>query len=88
MQTMVETTDGFVVAQRDLELRGSGDVLGSKQSGIPDFKVGDPVADLKIIQIARSDAGTLINTPNWDQKDENQPLVYYLKRHELTTHFD
>ena len=88
MQTMVETTDGFVVAQRDLELRGSGDVLGSKQSGIPDFKVGDPVADLKILQIARSDAGTLINTPNWDQKDENQPLVYYLKRHELTTHFD
>ena len=88
MQTMVGTTDGFVVAQRDLELRGSGDILGSKQSGIPDFKVGEPVADLKILQIARADAGNLINTPHWDEKDENQPLVYYLSRHELTTHFD
>lgn len=88
MQTMVETTDGFVVAQRDLELRGSGDVLGSKQSGMPDFKVGDPVGDLKMLQIARSDAADLINTPHWDEKDENQPLVYYLKRNELTTHFD
>ncbi|WP_295728227.1 ATP-dependent DNA helicase RecG [uncultured Limosilactobacillus sp.] len=88
MQTMVETNDGFVVAQRDLELRGSGDVLGSKQSGIPDFKVGDPIADLKMLQTARSDAANLINTPHWDSIDENQPLVYYLTRHELTTHFD
>ena len=88
MQTMVETNDGFVVAQRDLELRGSGDVLGNKQSGVPDFKVGDPVADLKMLQIARSDAANLINTPDWDLRDENQPLVYYLTRHELTTHFD
>lgn len=88
MQTMVETNDGFVVAQRDLELRGSGDVLGNKQSGVPDFKVGDPVADLKMLQIARSDATNLINTPHWDLRDENQPLVYYLNRHELTTHFD
>ena len=85
---MVETNDGFVVAQRDLELRGSGDVLGNKQSGVPDFKVGDPVADLKMLQIARSDAANLINTPDWDLRDENQPLVYYLTRHELTTHFD
>lgn len=88
MQTMVDTTDGFVVAQRDLELRGSGDVLGNKQSGVPDFKVGDPVGDLKILQIARADAGNLINTPNWDQKDENQPLVFFLQRNALTTHFD
>ena len=88
MQTMVETNDGFVVAQRDLELRGSGDVLGNKQSGVPDFKVGDPVADLKMLQIVRSDAANLINTPDWDLRDENQPLVYYLTRHELTTHFD
>ena len=88
MQTMVETNDGFVVAQRDLELRGSGDVLGNKQSGVPDFRVGDPVADLKMLQIARSDAANLINTPRWDLRDENQPLVYYLTRHDLTTHFD
>ncbi|MCI1975329.1 MAG: ATP-dependent DNA helicase RecG [Limosilactobacillus sp.] len=88
MKTMVATTDGFKVAQRDLELRGAGDVLGAKQSGLPDFKVGDPIGDLKILQIAKEDATNLLITPNWDQIDENQPLVLYLKRHELETHFD
>ena len=53
MQTMTETTDGFAVAQRDLELRGSGDVLGTNQSGLPQFKVGDPIGDLKMLQTAR-----------------------------------
>ena len=85
---MVETTDGFKVAQRDLELRGSGDVLGNKQSGVPDFKVGDPVGDLKILQIARQDAANLLMTPHWDEQDDNQPLVLYLQRHQLQTHFD
>lgn len=88
METMVATTDGFEVAQKDLELRGAGDVLGARQSGMPDFKVGDPVGDLKMLQIARADAGSLLATPGWDDKDENQPLVLYLKRHQLETHFD
>ena len=88
MKTMVATNDGFKVAEQDLKLRGSGDVLGKKQSGMPEFKVGDPVADLKMLQIARADAGNLLATPNWDNVDENQPLVLYLKRHELKTHFD
>lgn len=88
MKTMVATDDGFKIAEQDLKLRGSGDVLGKKQSGMPEFKVGDPVADLKMLQIARADAGNLLGMPNWDQVDENQPLVLYLKRHELETHFD
>lgn len=88
MRTMVETNDGFVVAQRDMELRGSGDVLGNRQSGMPEFKVGDPVADLKMLQIARQDAANLLHMPHWDEQDDNQPLVLYLQRHQLETHFD
>lgn len=88
MKTMVATDDGFKIAEQDLKLRGSGDVLGKKQSGMPEFKVGDPVADLKMLQIARADAGNLLGMSKWDQVDENQPLVLYLKRHELETHFD
>lgn len=88
MKTMVATTDGFKVAQRDLELRGAGDVLGAKQSGVPDFKVGDPIGDLKILQIAKEDATNLLATPHWDQVDDNLPLVLYLKRNQLETHFD
>lgn len=88
LETMESSTDGFVLAQKDLELRGSGDVLGAKQSGVPAFKIGDPVADLKLLQLARADAGSLLATPGWDQRDENQPLVYYLKQRQLQTHFD
>lgn len=88
MKTMVATTDGFKVAQRDLELRGAGDVLGAKQSGVPDFKVGDPIGNLKILQIAKEDATSLLATPHWDEIDDNQPLVLYLKRNQLETHFD
>lgn len=88
MQTMTETTDGFVVAQRDLELRGAGDVLGQKQSGIPDFRVGDPVGDLRMLQAAQSDAADLLATSSWDTDVNNLPLVQYLKRHQLQTHFD
>ncbi len=88
MQTMTETTDGFVVAQRDLELRGAGDVLGQKQSGLPDFKVGDPVGDLKMLQTAQADATDLLATEDWDTQTDNLPLVQYLHRHQLQTHFD
>lgn len=88
LETMVSTNDGFKVAEKDLELRGSGNVLGEQQSGVPDFKVGDPVGDLKMLQIARQDATDLLNQPHWDQVDANLPLVLYLKRHQLETHFD
>lgn len=56
MRVMTETNDGFVVSQKDLELRGSGDVLGKKQSGLPDFKVGDPIADLTMLSVAQDEA--------------------------------
>lgn len=73
MQTMTETTDGFVVAQRDLELRGAGDVLGQKQSGLPDFKVGDPVGDLKCYKLLR-----LTLLIYWRQKiGIRKPIIYH-----------
>lgn len=81
MKTMEETTDGFVIAQRDLELRGPGDVLGTVQAGLPEFKVGDPVADLKILQVAQQEAQRIINEPDFETKNENQSLIYYLKNH-------
>ncbi|MFC6201658.1 ATP-dependent DNA helicase RecG [Lactiplantibacillus nangangensis] len=79
MQIMTETTNGFVLAQKDLELRGSGEVLGVKQSGMPSFKVGDPIADLNVLQVAQQDAHAIVATPKWDQQPENQALAHYLK---------
>lgn len=82
MKVMAETNDGFVIAQKDLELRGQGDILGSKQAGAPEFKVGDPVADLRILQSAQQEAAEIINDPKFMYKSENKQLLNYL-RYEL-----
>ena len=80
LDAMVETTDGFILAQRDLELRGSGDILGTKQSGVPEFVVGDPIKDLTMMEIAQQEAITLVSQKNWDKQVDNQTLVDYLSR--------
>ena len=72
---MVETTDGFLLAQKDLELRGSGDILGTKQSGVPEFAVGDPIKDLKMMEVAQQEAISMVSTDDWDKSSENQELV-------------
>lgn len=85
MQVMTDTTDGFLLAQKDLELRGSGDLLGTKQSGVPEFKVGDPVAQLNILQVAQQEAITLVDQPNWQTQPANRELAGY-EQHLLKQH--
>ncbi|MDX1582467.1 MAG: ATP-dependent DNA helicase RecG, partial [Thermoanaerobaculia bacterium] len=54
LRLFVETSDGFEVARHDLALRGSGDVLGTRQSGLPRFRFGDPIEDCDLMERARS----------------------------------
>lgn len=54
MRIMTESNDGFKLAQKDLELRGQGDLLGSQQSGLPNFKVGNPVTDFNVLSSVSS----------------------------------
>lgn len=61
LKTMVETNDGFRIAEADLKLRGPGDFLGTKQSGLPDFRVADIVEDQDILRQAKHDAWELID---------------------------
>lgn len=82
MRVMTETNDGFVVSQKDLELRGAGDVLGKKQSGLPEFKVADPIADITMLSVAQDEAKKLTETPHWQQDPDNASLVAYLKQAE------
>lgn len=60
LKTMEETNDGFKIAEADLKLRGPGDFLGTKQSGLPDFKVADIVEDQFILAQAKEKAIELI----------------------------
>jgi ATP-dependent DNA helicase RecG len=57
---MEETSDGFKVAERDLELRGPGEVMGTRQSGIPAFRVGNIVRDYALLEAARREAGYML----------------------------
>ncbi|KUP08632.1 ATP-dependent DNA helicase [Bacillus coahuilensis m2-6] len=69
MTIMTETTDGFVLSEKDLELRGPGDFFGRKQSGMPEFKMADMVHDYRVLEIARDDAKALIDSPIfWDHE--------------------
>ncbi len=61
LRTMVDTQDGFLIAQRDLMTRGPGEILGERQSGLPQFAVGDPIRDLKIMEAARDVARELLD---------------------------
>lgn len=56
MQIMTQSTDGFYLSQQDLVLRGAGDYFGIRQSGLPTFKLADPIADEVILEVARQDA--------------------------------
>jgi len=60
LQVMVDTSDGFEVARRDLELRGPGQFLGTRQSGIPDLRLGDLVRDREILEDAREAAHAVV----------------------------
>ncbi|MEE2931047.1 MAG: ATP-dependent DNA helicase RecG [Bacteroidota bacterium] len=73
LKTMSSTNDGFKISEVDLEIRGPGDVMGTKQSGILDFKIADIVTDGKILDSARKNANQLlISDPNiQDSKNIN-----------------
>jgi ATP-dependent DNA helicase RecG len=60
LKVMEETTDGFKVAEEDMKLRGPGDMLGVRQAGLPDFRIGDIVRDVNIMIEARGLAGEAI----------------------------
>ena len=60
LNAMCDTTDGFALSEKDLELRGPGDFFGRKQSGVPEFKIADMVHDYRALETARRDAELLI----------------------------
>lgn len=79
MRIMTETNDGFVLSEKDLELRGPGDFFGRKQSGMPDFKVADMVHDYRALEVARADAAQLVNSESFWTDEQYAPMRSYLE---------
>jgi ATP-dependent DNA helicase RecG len=74
LKTMAETNDGFRIAEADLKLRGPGDFLGTKQSGLPEFRLADIIEDQWILEQAKNEAWDLMKRdPDLDE-EENQEL--------------
>ena len=74
MEILVETTDGFIIAEEDLKMRGPGDLMGTQQSGILDLKIADITKDDKIMKLARDAANDLIAKDADLTMNENQSI--------------
>ena len=80
LKTMVRTNDGFDIAEVDLKLRGPGDMMGTKQSGVIDLKIADIIKDNAILQYARQIAIEILDD---DPKLEKSKNIAILKEYKL-----
>ena len=74
LKTMTATTDGFEIAEVDLKLRGPGDLMGTKQSGVLQLKIADIIKDNQWLKIARNDANELLRLDSKLESPKNMPL--------------
>ena len=79
MKVMCETNDGFIISEKDLELRGSGDFFGTMQHGLPEFKIANLFEDMKILQLVQSVAIKIIAEDPRLEKEENKLLKDSIK---------
>ncbi len=78
LKTMVETNDGFKISEVDLSLRGAGDIMGTKQSGYLQFKIGDLTKDIKILEYSRKIAVEILkNDENLTNPENKNILNFY-----------
>jgi len=64
LKALTDTTDGFEIAERDLQLRGPGDFFGTRQSGMPTLRVGDLLRDHALMEEARREAVAALDDPD------------------------
>ncbi len=79
LKVMEETTDGFRIAEEDLTIRGPGDFLGTRQSGLPDFRVANILRDGKILNEARQEAFSLVERDPDLSQPRHGPLAITLR---------
>ncbi|MCZ2276473.1 MAG: ATP-dependent DNA helicase RecG [Bacteroidia bacterium] len=81
IKVMTQTNDGFVIAEADMRLRGPGDILGTQQSGMVDFKIADLTTDSLLIEETRDAANELLNLDRTLSLPENALIRQQVIRH-------
>ena len=79
MKVMCDTNDGFIISEKDLELRGTGDFFGTEQHGLPAFKIANLFEDMPILKVAQELAIKIINNDPKLEKEENRLLKNIVK---------
>jgi ATP-dependent DNA helicase RecG len=85
LKVIRETTDGFRIAEEDLKLRGEGDVLGTRQSGLPGYRIAQPVVHAQLIAQAREEAMRVMRENpklKGEEGDALRALLYLFERDE------
>jgi len=78
---MEKTNDGFIIAEEDLSIRGPGEFMGTRQSGLPDFRVANIIRDTRILSEARADAFSLIEKdPRLERHEHRLMKEVFLRR--------
>ena len=79
IRTLVDSCDGFHIAEMDLKLRGPGEFFGTKQSGLPALRIADIIRDQEILEIARSEAKAFVEHP--PSEEDLRAAVRYIQEH-------
>jgi ATP-dependent DNA helicase RecG len=85
LKIMEATNDGFKIAEKDLELRGPGDIEGTRQSGALDYKVANLITDRAILDIASKEVEAILQTDFELTQEPHQPIKQYLQQHKGKT---
>ena len=70
LQAMVDTNDGFKIAELDLEQRGPGEFFGTRQAGLPSFRVANIIRDAQLLEVAKREAAFVLAGPNAEISSE------------------
>lgn len=79
MKVMCETNDGFIISEKDLELRGSGDFFGTMQHGLPEFKIANLFEDMPILKVVQNVSEKIISEDPKLEQDKNKLLKDLIK---------
>ena len=88
IEAMLRTSDGFQIAEMDLQLRGPGEFFGTRQAGMPSFRVANLLRDLELLQVARREAAWMLDQPKLGDEAQVSPEEVQAAVNHMRTHWN